>query len=119
MSPDYLSAHAREMSPAEKGPQVFPAGAADTGMMARVTGGISQSWAVRSRAGMKTKSEQPTSLGEGLSQEPAPVPFCLSIPTPGSPFPVPRPHQTAPTLLSLLQEDRQLLPAERCCSRRF
>lgn len=58
MSPDYLSARAREMSPAEKGPQVFPASAADTGMMARVMGGISQRWAVRSRAGIKTKSEQ-------------------------------------------------------------
>lgn len=101
MSPDYLSARAREMSPAEKGPQVFPAGAADAGMMAQVTGGISQGWAVRSRAGMKTKSQQPTSLGEGLSQEPVPVPFCLSVPSPGSPphcasSPPKKPHAPVP-----------------------
>lgn len=42
MSPDYLSMCTQEMSPAEKGPQVFPTHMADTVMKAEVTGYISQ-----------------------------------------------------------------------------
>lgn len=53
MSPDYPSACTQEMSLAEKGPQVLPARMADTGMMAEVTGCISQRRAVRNKRGKK------------------------------------------------------------------
>lgn len=60
MSPDYLSPCTQEMSPAEKGPQVFLTHMADTVMKAEVTGYISQRRAVRSleRKEKKTTEQQ-------------------------------------------------------------